>query len=50
MKEGIWKDDKRVNWVGEEPHIEEPIEIQINKVPIPTEKTERNKSKKIFSK
>lgn len=34
---GVWKDDKRVNWAGEESdHENEPggIQIQINKVPV----------------
>jgi len=36
-KEGVWKEDKRLNWAGEEPHPEAEqanIKIQINNVPL----------------
>ena len=47
IKHGVWKDDKRVNWEGEEVENERdsPIKIQINKVVLPEK---GRHSKKIF--
>jgi hypothetical protein len=42
----VWKDDKRINWGGDEPDDQPPIKIQINKVPMQGSKGQR--SKKIF--